>query len=106
MDIGVAFQAEQLRHLHRADLAGAAQVVAQQIDDHQVFGAVLLACQQFHTVAGILGGIGATWPGAFDGAGFDLAGADLDKTLRRKAQQCAAVSQQLEARVGRGAGLA
>jgi len=36
-----AFQAAQYRHFYRARHADAGEVVAQQVDDHQVFGAVL-----------------------------------------------------------------
>ena len=45
MDIGVAFQREQLRDAHAADATAAAEIVAQQIDNHQVLGTILLAGQ-------------------------------------------------------------
>ncbi|MNR32401.1 hypothetical protein D3C85_1499850 [compost metagenome] len=93
MDIGVAFQAEQFRHLHRADLAGAPQVVAQQVDDHQVLCTILATAQQFGGVARIFSGIAAAWAGTLDRPGFYLAIADLDETLRREAQQRAAIGQ-------------
>ncbi|EWS58085.1 hypothetical protein Y694_04010 [Methylibium sp. T29-B] len=38
---GMRLHLEQLRHLHRAGAGDATEVVAQQVDDHQVLGAVL-----------------------------------------------------------------
>ncbi|RMO55864.1 hypothetical protein ALQ37_05530 [Pseudomonas syringae pv. aptata] len=84
--VGVAFQAEQLGDFHRADAAAAAQVVTQQIDDHQVLCAVLVAGQQFGGEGSILRRVGAAWPRAFDRAGFDLPGADPHEALGRKTQ--------------------
>src|SRR5690606_6622357 len=40
VDVGVAFDAEQLWHPYAAIGADAAQIVAQQIDDHQVLGPI------------------------------------------------------------------
>jgi hypothetical protein len=41
VDVGEALDGEQLRHAHAADLTGTAEIVAQQVHDHQVLGAVL-----------------------------------------------------------------
>src|SRR5690606_6794790 len=43
MDLGVGFDVEQCRHLDGADLAYPREVVAHQVDDHDVFRALLLA---------------------------------------------------------------
>jgi hypothetical protein len=44
---GVALNAHEVRHVHRAWGAHPAQVIAQQVDDHQVLGPVLFrGCKQ------------------------------------------------------------
>ena len=40
---GIGFDREQLLHLHRSRSSRRGQIVAQQIDDHEIFGAVLFA---------------------------------------------------------------
>ncbi|MNZ60444.1 hypothetical protein D3C78_785140 [compost metagenome] len=104
--VGVAFQAEQLWHLHRTDLASAAQVVTQQVHDHQVFRAVLGAVAQRLGIAGVFCRVGRARAGALDRAGLHLPLADADEAFWRKAQQCAAVGQLLVARERRRTGLA
>ena len=46
MDGGVALEREQLGHAHGAGRADARQIVAHQVDDHQVLGAILGALGQ------------------------------------------------------------
>ncbi|MNN79058.1 hypothetical protein D3C81_1956690 [compost metagenome] len=82
MHIRVAFQAEQLRHANRAGAAGAAEVVAQQVDNHQVFRAILGAGQQFGGVRRVFAWREAPWARAFDRAGFNQALCDFDEAFR------------------------
>ncbi len=56
-----------------AHAADAAEIVAQQIDDHQILGAILLAGAQFGGERGIFGGIPAARPCALDRPRLDLA---------------------------------
>ncbi len=42
MHRAIGLDGEQVGHLDRADLGHAAEIVAQQIDDHQILGALLL----------------------------------------------------------------
>ena len=51
----VGLDVHQVRHVHGADLADDAEVVAQQVGDHQVLGAVLLAGAQLLGQAHVLG---------------------------------------------------
>ncbi|MNL62461.1 hypothetical protein D3C87_1864840 [compost metagenome] len=51
----IGFHREQVGDLDRADFGDAAEIVAQQVDDHQVFGAVLLVGRQRGTAGCILG---------------------------------------------------
>ena len=44
---GVAFDSKHVFCLHRAEFGQAAQIVTQQVDDHQVFGAILLVVTEF-----------------------------------------------------------
>ena len=55
MDGLVGLDVHQVGHVHGADLADDAEVVAQQVDDHQVLGAVLLAGAQLLGEAHVLG---------------------------------------------------
>ena len=55
VDGRIGLDAEQLRHLQRADLADQRDVVAQQIDDHPVLGLVLLVVAQERLQPLILG---------------------------------------------------
>ena len=51
----VGLDVHQVGHVHGADLADDAEVVAQQVDDHQVLGPVLLAGAQLLGQAHVLG---------------------------------------------------
>ena len=42
MHRAVGLHGEEVGHLDRADLGDAAEIVAQEIDDHQILGALLL----------------------------------------------------------------
>jgi hypothetical protein len=56
VDRGIAFDREGVLHPHAARLGHARQVVAQEVDDHQVFGAVLGRSGEFGGKRGVL------WP--------------------------------------------
>ncbi|MNN15414.1 hypothetical protein D3C81_1285160 [compost metagenome] len=86
VDVRIALQREQFRDPHGAGTAAAAQIVAQQVDDHQVFRAVLLAGQQLIRMAGVFLRGAATRTGALDRAGFHLATVQLDEAFRREAE--------------------
>ena len=61
------------RHGDAANLADSAQIVAQQVDDHHMFRAILLACAQ-RLAGGVIGIRGIAASGrAFDGPGFHMA---------------------------------
>src|SRR3546814_10324522 len=60
----IGFDAEQLVDLDAAGPADARQIVAQEIYDHEVLGAILGAFGQFARIAPVTGRIGAPRPGA------------------------------------------
>src|SRR3546814_15322507 len=60
----IGFDAEQLVDLDAAGPADARQIVAQEIYDHEVLGAILGAFGQFPRIAPVTGRIGAPRPGA------------------------------------------
>ncbi|MNF83630.1 hypothetical protein D3C84_659550 [compost metagenome] len=91
MYVRIAFQAEQLRHPDRTGAAGAPKIVAQQVDDHQVFRAILGAGQEFGGVRRVFGGCEASGARAFDRAGFNVTLADFDEALRRQTQHSTTV---------------
>ena len=53
MDAGVAFEMDQLRNIDAPRYADPAEVIAQQVDDHHVFGTVFFAANQFSGLIGI-----------------------------------------------------
>ncbi|MNM90712.1 hypothetical protein D3C81_1029840 [compost metagenome] len=94
--VRIAFQAEQFRHPYRTGTAGTTEVIAQQIDNHQVFRPVLGAGQQFGGVRGVLLRRQAPRASALDRAGFHMALADFDEAFRRQAEYGIAIRQALE----------
>ena len=62
----VGLDDHERRHVDAAELADAAEVVAQQVDDHQVLGAVLLVVAQRGAAVGVLGRVGGARGGALD----------------------------------------
>ena len=77
------FQPGQVRHLHTAEFADLAQIVAQQIGDHHQFSELLGAGLQLVGQLGIAGGIGIPRARAFDRAGDDLRPAQTQELFRR-----------------------
>ncbi len=105
MHVGVALQREQLRHPHAADAAAAPEVVAQEVDDHQVLGAVLRAAEQVVGVRLILVRGQTARARALDRAGLHLALAQADEALGGQADDRAGFQRQV-AREGRRTGTA
>ncbi|MNF84998.1 hypothetical protein D3C84_673820 [compost metagenome] len=93
--VGIALQGEQFRYPHRADATAAAEVVAQQVDDHQVFRAILAAGQQLGGQFLVLGDVAAARPGALDRPGLDLPLVHAEKALRRQAEDRAVVQGEI-----------
>src|SRR5690606_24410009 len=81
----------------------AAQLVAQKVDDHHIFGTILGAGEQGAGLLAIFLRRRAPWPGALDRSAFHLTVAHLDKALGRVAEDVAVGSAE-EAGEGRRAG--
>src|SRR5204862_5266726 len=79
----VGFEGAELGYRHTSVAADAREVVAQQIDDHNVLGIILFTCQQLSGKALILLGRAPSWPRALDGARLDPAIAQGQESLRR-----------------------
>jgi hypothetical protein len=87
MDGLVSLDRHHLRHRDAADLADGAEVVAQEVDDHQVLGPVLLIGGEGGGEGGVLLGGGATAARALDRSGFGLTvAADVEEALGRGAE--------------------
>ena len=83
-----SFQPAQPRDADRAGLADAAEVVAQDVDDHHVLGAVLGAGQQLAREPAILGAVAAARSRALDRVGGDQRRrVDREERLRRGRQE-------------------
>ena len=74
-DAGQRLQLKQRRHADAADLRDAAQVVAQQIDNHHVLGPLFGAAAQVLGLGRVVRRGGAPGGGAFHGAGENAAAA-------------------------------
>ncbi len=84
-DVRVAFERHVLRHAHGSELANASEIVASEIDEHHVFGALLLVAFQFFGEPQILVVVGAARSRAGDRDAFRRAAFDADQHLRRRA---------------------
>ena len=82
VDIAEALQFQKARHAHGACRAGLAQVIAQQVHDHDVLGTVLHAGDELSGQSRVLPRVLAPGPCALDGAGLHAGPAYLEETLR------------------------
>ena len=87
MDGWIAFNREGLVHRHAPRLSHSAQIIAQEVYDHQVFGAVFLRGSEFLVQRLILLCIRAARARALHRLGFDLAIFHRNKQFRREAEQ-------------------
>src|SRR5271156_271601 len=87
MNIFVCFNSTNGFDSNRTVFRHASQVVSQQIDNHDVFRAILGASSEIVDLPLVLLGRLAARPGALDWPGFDLAPVDPQKALRRRAGQ-------------------
>ena len=85
MDVLVALQPAQLLHANAPRPADAAQIVPQEIDDHDVFGPILLAAAKFVGRPAVLCRVDGSRPGALDRPRLDGAGGHLQEPLGRGA---------------------
>ncbi len=94
VDIGIGLKLVQRRHGDTADPRHLGQVVTHQVDDHQVFGAVLGAGQEVLRQGGIPGGGRAARPRALDRPGLKRAVAvEANEALWAVGYQDAPVTQ-------------
>ena len=79
-DVRVALNDHEVVHFHAREFARAAHVVAREVHEHEVLGALLRIGEEFGGVRVVLGGSRAAFAGAGDRADFDFAvhGADVD----------------------------
>ena len=84
-DVGVALDVHQICHFHGSVFADTADVVAAEVDEHDVLGAFLFVGE--HLALGGEVGVfaGAARAGSGDGAVLDAAALDADKELGRRA---------------------
>ena len=95
MNRGIAFYLHQLRYAHAAGLAYPGKVIAQQVDDHEVFGARLRVRGQQRRI--LVGG-----DSALNRLGFHLTAAHGEEALRRGAADFHAIEDEVR---GIGSGI-
>ncbi len=89
-DGGVLFEGARGGDLDGAESGHAAEIVAEEIDDHGELGVVFGRSEQIGGEGLIGGGIGGMARArAFDGTGDHMAVADVQEELRRRGQQMA-----------------
>ena len=106
-DMGIALDRHQLRGVHGAIFADAAQVIARQIDQHDVLGAFLRIGEELAFKHQIGGRVKAARPCAGDRAEQRLPPLQADVHLGRRANQAqrlwaVQVGEIEEEHVGRG----
>jgi len=95
-DVRVALDGEQFFGLHRAVVADAAEIVASQIDEHDVLGALFFAGQHFAFEALVFGFVLAAPTRAGDGTVENIASLNFDEHFRRAADDGDVVQLQVE----------
>ena len=93
----VLLQREELRHADAAGPADARQVVAQQVHDHHVLGAVLLALGELAAQGLVVHRPEAPRPGALDRPGLDLPAVEGQEALGRHAEHGHVVAGEIGA---------
>ena len=86
-DVRVALDEHQAVDFDGAELAYAADVVAAEVDEHHVFGALFFVVQHLVGQRLVFLLVGAARAGSGDGAVLDLALVDADQQLGRRAGQ-------------------
>ena len=87
VDRRVGLDGHERRHVHAPQRAHAAEVVADEVDDHEVLGARLLVVAQRGAAVGVLDRMGGARRGALDRLGLDHPLAvDAQEALGRGAQ--------------------
>ena len=94
-DVGVALDVHELGYLYGAGQADAAYVVAPEVDEHDVFGALLLVGAQVGLQLQVLSGRVASGARAGDRVGGYLAVLDLDEQLGGGADDLETVQLQV-----------
>ena len=79
--VGVALHIHQVFHFDRAVLADAAEIVAAEIDQHDVLGSFLFVVAHLLFQALVFGLVASARMGAGDGAVFQLASGDAHQHL-------------------------
>ena len=99
--MGVALDLHQAVDRHRPGPGHAADVVAAEVDEHDVLGALLQVAEQLLLEPLVLGGIGSAPARAGQGTGLDPPPFDLNELLRRRADDVTVATQGQEVHVRR-----
>ncbi len=86
LDLGVTLEAGQFGDVDGAVFADFAEVVAEEVGDHDEFGHFFGAGLKLVAELGVTGGVGGAGAGAFDGAGLDVGAAEAQKGFGEEEQ--------------------
>ena len=84
LDLGITFESDEFGNLDRTEFAHFAEIIAQEIGDHDEFGHFLGTRLEFVSELGVASGICGAWPGAFDGPGLDVRAAEPKEKFGRR----------------------
>ena len=90
----VAFDGEERIGVHRAITADSPEIVSQQVDNHDVFAAVLLVSLKARHLPLVFREVETARHGAFHGTGDDVAVANPEKELWRQGEDVVAEDAQ------------
>ena len=100
VDVLEFFELEHVGDLHGAVFTNLAEIVAEEVGDHDELGSFFFGTLEFEGRFGVEFGVGEAGAGAFDGAGFDFATGEAEEGLGRGREDFAAIKVE----VGGGGG--
>lgn len=104
LNVAEPFEAGEVGDVHGAELGDTAEVVAEEIRDHDQLSHFFGVGLEFECKLGVTGGVDGTWAGAFDGAGANLASADAQEEFGRGRDQLKILGVEESRERGRGGG--
>ena len=102
VDVLEFFEAEHVGDLHGSEFADLADVVPEEVGDHDELGGFFFRLAEVEGGAGVELGIGEARAGAFDGAGFDLFSREAQEGLGRGGEDLASGEVQVRGEGSRG----
>lgn len=95
VDVLEFFELEHVGDLDGAEFADLAEVVAEEVGDHDEFGAFFFGVLEVEGGFGVELGVGEAGAGSFDGAGFDFAAGEAEEGFGGGGENFAAIKMEV-----------